>query len=413
MRRRGPSRRVLSLLALVALAWAPVLGQASPPRTDVAPPIPTTTAAPPAPSVLAARRHGAGSPAPVPPVVLWAFQPGMTLSVAPTVVGDTVYVGDADGFVYAVAARTGEARWGALTGDRVMSPPTVADGILYAASGDLTTLDAATGGPVLQITSGRRRLTGVAVADGFVLATGLRKTEGFVEALSVTTAVQRWRVELDGAVMGPPTVADGTAFVGSVAGEVLALDVETGDPRWTAAAPGPVFAPPTVASGTLYLTAWVSEAAADPEGGGVLLALDAASGRERWRAPIAAPVPASPLVHDGVVYVVGQTSVHALDAASGGTRWRFRAPDEIRGQPILAGDLLLAGSRTGDLLAVDAAGGAQRWRLATGGEIVGTAVGADRIAYVAGHHALLAVALPLPVLSLGRNPGARWAAVPS
>jgi eukaryotic-like serine/threonine-protein kinase len=395
--RRGPSRRVLPLLALVAVAWAPVLGQASPPQSPIPPPTAVATA-PPAPAPTTDERQR-GAPVPAPPAVLWAFHPGMFLATPPVVAGDTVYVGDDDGFVYAVGTATGQARWGALTGDRVLATPTVAGDTVYVASGDLTTLDAASGRTLLQITSGRRRLTGITVANGFVLTAGLRKTEGFVDALSVTTAVQRWRVELAGAVMGAPTVVDGTVYVGSVAGELLALDVETGDRHWSATAPGPVFAPPNVAGGILYVAAWVSEAAADPDGGGALLAFDAATGRERWRTPIATPTPVSPLVEDGVVYALGHDAVYALDAADGAARWRFRAPDEVRGRPVVAGDLLLAGCRTGDLFALDLASGAERWRLATGSEVVGTALGADRIAYVAGRRALVAVALPAPLLS--------------
>ena len=58
------------------------------------------------------------------------------LTSSPAVSGGVVYVGSADGNVYALNANTGAKLWGTATSGGVNSSPTVVNGTVYVGSGD-------------------------------------------------------------------------------------------------------------------------------------------------------------------------------------------------------------------------------------------------------------------------------------
>ena len=51
-------------------------------------------------------------------------------------VDGVVYVGSADGYLYAVGAESGRERWRFETDGPVFSSPAVVDGVVYVGSGD-------------------------------------------------------------------------------------------------------------------------------------------------------------------------------------------------------------------------------------------------------------------------------------
>lgn len=71
---------------------------------------------------------------------------------SPAVSGHLVYIGSADGTVYAVNAADGKEAWRFKTGDIVRSTPRIADGVLYVGSNDgfLYAIDAAKGTKIWQ-----------------------------------------------------------------------------------------------------------------------------------------------------------------------------------------------------------------------------------------------------------------------
>ncbi len=68
--------------------------------------------------------------------LLWTFPAGSAFRSSPALSGDTLYLGNNDGSVYAVDAATGTERWRVRTGGQVTGSPAVVDGVLYVGSHD-------------------------------------------------------------------------------------------------------------------------------------------------------------------------------------------------------------------------------------------------------------------------------------
>jgi outer membrane protein assembly factor BamB len=170
---------------------------------------------------------------------------------SPLVTGGVVLVGDWDGNVWALDARSGRTRW-------------------------RTHLD----GPVkgsLAI-SGRRVFIGT--------------YGGSVYALSARTGAVRWRSTGHGKFYSSPAAAYGRVFIGSLDGGVYAFGQATGDVLWTRPTGGYVYASPAVARGLVLVGSYDHR----------FYALDAGTGDVRWRFGANGEISGAASVVGGVVY---------------------------------------------------------------------------------------------------------------
>ena len=135
------------------------------------------------------------------------------------VVGDTVYVATDDGSVGAYATSDGSRRWQRTIGSDQPVRPTVVDGVVYTGAGDtVNALDATDGSVLWQTTLDTIDSTGFAV-DGSTLALCVDAGQyggapDDVVALDAGTGEEMWRTQLDATLSAPPTIADGTVYVG-------------------------------------------------------------------------------------------------------------------------------------------------------------------------------------------------------
>lgn len=191
---------------------------------------------------------------------------------------ETVYIGHSSGFLYALDATTGTKKWEYSIEVPVYSDPTVANGIVYMASGrKLYAVDATTGS----------KKWDVALID----------PNGFSHFRSV------------------PTVANGIVYV-SVAdvltgiNKLSALDAMTGTTKWEFAPGGSGINSPTVANGIAYVGVGVN-----------LFAVDALTGTKKWEVANLRGAPTNSSVVDGVLYTNTLSNIFAYDATTGVQKW--------------------------------------------------------------------------------------------
>jgi outer membrane protein assembly factor BamB len=234
----------------------------------------------------------------------WRRQIGPSES-SPLVVGQTVYVGDWRGYVYAFDARTGKLRWRFHTGGRVKGGVTYSAGRVFAGSYDsnVYALNARTGRLIWK-TAAQQRLgsrgtfySTPAVAYGRVY---IGSTDGKVYSFGAQSGKLRWSRGTGGYVYGSPAIWRQRVLVGSYGGTFYALDAATGDVRWKFRTAGPISGSATVIDGVVYFATLK----------GRTYGLNAATGRQVWTFPDGRY---TPVVADRKqLYVLGYAKVYAF-----------------------------------------------------------------------------------------------------
>jgi len=273
--------------------------------------------------------------------VKWRFATGDRVVSSPVFAGGVVYFGSDDGNVYAVNAESGREVWKFATSGPVPSSPAVAGGLVYFASydGKFYAVDVKPGNARWKFrTGGERRFE----------AKGIHGMEPKNQTIADPYDVY----------LSSPAVAGGAVYFGSGDGNVYALDAITGALKWKFATGDVVHASPAVDSGTVFVGSWDS----------YFYAIDAASGHEKWRFqggvdPLIhnqVGFESSPAVAGGVVYTgCRDSNVYALDAATGKLLWKsYNDMSWVNSTPaVVDGKAVYATSDTSLFRTVDAATG--------------------------------------------------------
>lgn len=324
------------------------------------------------------------------------------LAAAPVVVGDRLYVVDADAHVIAMNAGTGARIW---------QTDMPAEGNGRALFGG-----------------------GVSVEDGKAyVTTGV----GDVAALDTTTGKILWKKQPGGPLRGSPTLANGHVYVMSQDNQIFALDQASGDTQWnesgTVQATG-VFgvAAPAAAQGTVIAgyssgeldayryengrnlwgdalsrtsistsVATLSDIDADPVvdrgrvfaigQGGRMASYELVTGQRLWEINIAS-ISTPAVVGEWVFVVTDDAKLLCVARASGKIRWiaqlkRYRKDKTRKGAirwtgPIAAGGHLVLVSSIGDILYVDPADGKTVATVETGQRMTLSPIVANNTLYV-------------------------------
>lgn len=323
------------------------------------------------------------------PRLRWTFPTGDRIVSSPAYAEGVVYVGSDDGHLYAIDATSGRQRWMHRTDGPVSSSPAIAGGRVYVLSydGRLHALDARTGALQWKFaTAGERRFEARGLhgmqprtqtfADPYdvflsspVVADGLvifGSSDGNVYAVDAVSGEQRWSFATGDVVHASPAVAEGIVVIGSWDGRLYALDIRTGREHWRAQ---------TGIDSLMANQQGFQSSPAIADGrvfvgcrDAHLYAFDLHSGRPVWQFDTAMSwVVVSPAVADGIAYFATSDSalVHALDAATGKPVWQQEAPAYMFSSPVVAGSVLLQAVLNGSLQARDRATGKLLWDFQT------------------------------------------------
>lgn len=290
--------------------------------------------------------------------VVWSTPLGASCS-APTVWGDTLFVTDSIGNLYACDLATGGVRWQQRFAFGSQSSPAVRDAVVYAAGGDesldagvLLAFDTETGQPWWQYEFKGFPITDVTLTQGSLLVGTRTKASDLVDVKSghvirVDSATRRevWRSDM-GAEVPYLAIAGNTVLV-PANGRLHALSLENGDEQWqTDDGTLGVLSSPVVVDGKVYVSSWTS---------GSLLALRLEDGLVQWRHQVGPGMNcgARPVVIGGVALVgcargivvaVGSKPATALDTEP--TTAAVATPAAAASPPPLPRE---AGSPTADL----------------------------------------------------------------
>jgi outer membrane protein assembly factor BamB len=222
--------------------------------------------------LVAFRAHGRR------PRVRWVLHTGPTES-SPLVVNGSVYIGDWNGTVWAVDARTGKVRWRYQAGGKVKGSVAYSGGVLYVGAYD-----------------------------------------GHVYAIAARTGKLLWRASeqvgliSSGTFYATPAVDFGRVFIGSTDGKMYAFGAHTGDLLWSHGTGSYVYASAAIWHRLVLVGSYDQS----------FYALDAATGNVVWQFHSNGPISGSATVLGNVVYFsTFNKRTYALDCATGKLVWSF------------------------------------------------------------------------------------------
>jgi outer membrane protein assembly factor BamB len=224
---------------------------------------------------------------------------------SPTIDGDRLYVGDWNGNVWALDARTGQTIWRFPTRGAVKGSVALSGHRLYVGSYDgYVYCLAAKTGRLIWKHRGQGRLFGKSrfystptAAYGRVF---IGSTDGKMYSFGATTGRLIWSHATGGYVYASPAVWNGMVFVGSYSKRFFALDAATGDVKWTFKANGQISGSPTVIDGVVYFATFK----------GRTYALRARTGKQLWSYPDGKYSPA--VAAKGHLFLVGYGKVYGM-----------------------------------------------------------------------------------------------------
>jgi eukaryotic-like serine/threonine-protein kinase len=193
------------------------------------------------------------------------------------------------------------------------------------------------------------------------------RADGVVIAMSPRTGAEIWRADLASPARSTPTLRGRRLYVATDAG-LVALDARSGRQVWSAPL-GQERAPRLpISDQHSKWDHYSSSPAVDDHlvvvgsRDGCVYALDARTGAQRWRSCTEDIVTATPVLTRDVVYYAGYDGrVYAVSRADGRELWRYDSQEAIPRDVTLAGDNVIVGSRSYDLIALNARTGAPAW----------------------------------------------------
>ena len=225
---------------------------------------------------------------------------------SPLLVGDHLYVGDWDGRVWALDARTGKTIWSRRPAHQpIKGAIAFAGGRLYvgAYDGHVYCLGAGTGRLIWKA-SAQQRLYGAsrfystpAIAYGRVY---IGSTDGKVYSYGASSGKLRWSHGTGGFVYASPAVWNELVLIGSYSKRFYALDAATGDERWSFKANGKISGSATVVGDIVYFATLA----------GRTYALSARTGKQLWTYPDGAYTPV--VAVKGRLFLVGLGKVYGM-----------------------------------------------------------------------------------------------------
>ncbi|MBS2024767.1 MAG: PQQ-like beta-propeller repeat protein [Deltaproteobacteria bacterium] len=301
------------------------------------------------------------------PHLKWKFETQARILGTPAIVGNTAYIGSADGNLYAIDLDTGALRWKFATEGLVVSSPAVSGDLVYFHSYDGTfrAVEAATGKLRWAFKTGGEKRFAAKHLHGL-----LPPDE---------TMPDFWDFWLSS-----PAVDAGRVHFGSGDGNIYALDAATGALQWKFHTGDVVHASPAIWNGTVYLGSWDT----------FFYALDAATGKERWRFQTGRDpdihnqegIQGSAAIMDGVVYFgCRDATLYALDAATGAKKWSQHGDRGWRSSSpaVYEGRVYLATGSDKKFNAFDAKTGAIVYSFDVGGGTFASPAIAGRTLYLA------------------------------
>ena len=260
----------------------------------------------------------------------------------PLLVDGLLAIGDYKNVFYGLDASTGVEQWAheGTRGQYIAGAAALND-LIFAPSGDHLLYAFNMNGVEQWTFETSEPLWGSAAVNGSKVY--LPVMDWAIYALDAESGKEAWHIDLDGAVVSEPTLAeDGTLYVSSLGKVVYAIDSERGSIIWRFETNDGVWGSPTLHDGVIYVG----------DASGMIYAVDAARGQGLWQLDLGAVIVGSAAVYsDGLFF---GTEAGELIAVSfdGKKQWTRSVEGKLYSTPIVTEDLIVAAVTDGERLLI-------------------------------------------------------------
>lgn len=240
--------------------------------------------------------------------------------------------------------------------------PIVIDGIVFAGNlrGELHALSLEDG-KRLGWTRLGDAVHGSPVFRSRTLFVPLTNTEESLVAFDLSTGTALWRKEY-GEIETSLVLANGSLYVGNLAGEFFCVNPSDGSRRWKFR-----ISDNTSLKGIRSTAAVHDSTVVFGADDGAVYALDANSGRLLWRHVVGTALFAPVTIDSSLAFAAAlDGTVAALDLGTGRPVWTFRAGAPVQGHVLAGADLAIVATTAGDIVGLRPADGAVRWHAPVG-----------------------------------------------
>ena len=226
-----------------------------------------------------------------------------------------VYLGAADGKVYALDAADGFKEWDFETGDKIWATPVIDGNTLYIGSFDenLYALDISNGTRKWQFGAEGPVVSTPLVHDGTVYFGAFDR---HFYALNASDGSLKWEFEAENWFWARPVIRDGVIYASSLDGKVYVLNAETGEKQLDFDLGSPVSSSPVMVGNKLVVVA-----TAVSKDSSVVYTLDTTNNRRDELLILEEKVYAPITAGDGKVYIHTEAdALYEIDVESGARR---------------------------------------------------------------------------------------------
>ena len=306
--------------------------------------------------------------------VLWKHRvENGAFEATPVVDEERVYIGDADGTLFALDFDTGDVQWKFTTELGFVSAPALRDGLVYQGDldGHFFCLDAVRGEKRWEF-SAEAEISGGPNFHGPNVLFGSQ--DATLYCLNAGTGDVVWKHTIDDQIRCSPTIVEGRAFLAGCDGKLHIIDVERGEPVGHVDIGAPTGSTPAALGDLVFFGTE----------GGTFLGVDWKKSQLIWKfqSDRGQSFRASAAVTENRVVFGGRDKqLYAADPRTGDILWKFATRGRIDSSPIIAGPHVVFGSSDGRLYALDVQTGETAWEPydAGGGFIGSPAVAKGRL----------------------------------
>ncbi len=296
----------------------------------------------------------------------WKFKTAGPIKSSPVISDGLVFVGSADGRIYAVELNTSQEVWTYQAEDSVEAPPCVVDGTVFTGSVDgfLYALHARDGSLKWKYQTGGK-IHGSATWLTAKDSNGPRILAGSYDfslhCVDAATGQALWTYQTENYVNCSIALADGKAILGGCDGRIHVVNTDDGCGHITIDAESYVAASAALRDGLAYLGTYE----------GLFLCADINTGQIPWKYEGAKqPILSSPAVgNDVVIFGARDNRLHCLNRKTGKPIWTFLSRGEIDSSPVICSGKVLVGSGDGRLYLLNLSDGKELWSYQIGAPI--------------------------------------------